>query len=197
VTGLARLAFAALLCTAACGGSSSGGGSATVSGNVAGKPLNVQGTFSAPFDFMVNGSVQAVGGVVVITDSALACGDFASNVSPKNGRALGFIFTDRENGSFAAITPGTFPLVSVNDPNQPQTGRSAFGAVQSFDASCGSTSSGFATGGKLVVTAVDGSGALSGTFDVTTDAGEHITGSFASTHCGTLQTQNDAGAVCR
>jgi hypothetical protein len=192
-----RFAMLALSLCAACGGSNAVGGAATVTGTLGGSALGAKVAYSAASNLTIGSQSTPIGVTVIIGDVAVACGDFSANSTPKNSRFLAFTVVNKSDANtFGAIVPGTYPIYAFNDPNYPAAGKSGFGTFATFDATCQGSGSEIKTGGSVTITAVDSSLAASGTFDLTTVAGDHVTGSFQSTACSSLNSQSDAGATC-
>lgn len=203
MTKLSRSAITLTLVLCACGSgapSSNNNAAATVNGTLGGSAMTAREALSANGPLLGPGSATGTG--ILISDVSGTCSLISSNARAKNGRSLGFFLLDAgaDGGSYSTSAGvGTYPVYNLADPNYPSAGKVAFGSFDIYDASCMSTGSGFVTGGNVVVTASDASG-ITGTFDVRTKTGDHVTGSFRTSVCGQLLAigGEDAGAPgCR
>ena len=195
---LAALVTAAAV--VACGSDSSPGaalGSGTVNGNMGGSPYTVA---DAAF-----GSGPFLGPSFIVTAIAFAditgtCDPSWANAREKSSRSLAFILADTTgaaNTSTAVSAPGTYAVYKFSDPNYPSHAKTAFGSFSKYDATCNDSGAEFITGGNVTITAVSASN-VTGTFDLTTTAGEHLTGSFSAGNCNLLLTAaSDGGRTCR
>jgi len=147
-----------------CGGSSSGG----VSFTIRGQSFTAVETISA-----VQTTSGTTFGVVALSGRSGSCALAASNTNPKNTKILVIAVTD----NFAAATTGAFTVAATS-------GKLASVKFISYDATCGDISAQEAMGvsGTITLTSVSGN-ALAGTYDITFDSTDHITGSFTGTAC--------------
>ena len=80
----------------------------------------------------------------------------------------------------AADTPGEYSVVGEQQVNSMRAAKVYY---QYDDSSC-NASKAFGASGKVTVTSADpGSGGLTGTFDVTLNTGDHLSGQFNSAGC--------------
>jgi hypothetical protein len=174
-----------------CGGDpATDDGSASISGLVVGSSVGVKSA--------ITGTQLIVGQtatVVALTDVAGGCGLAKSNVNLKNAGELGFaLWTNNGSGVISPVSaPGTYTLDDPSDANFPTSGRVGYGVAVRSDASCKDTDD-FIASGTVTVTAVDSGGGLTGTFDATTKAGAHLTGSFRAPFCSYPASDGGAGA---
>jgi hypothetical protein len=155
---------------------------ATVSGMLGGAPFGasdaVSNTTTANgFDF------PGMSTDVTLTTFAHECALQSSQTGTPNGRVLLLILgiPDGAGGSAPATSTGAYTIFSGTPAASSQLAEAYF---EADDATCRKASSAMATGG--VVTLDSATSPVSGTFDLTFDTGEHVTGSFAAPLCTAL-----------
>lgn len=175
------LAVASLALAVACGGGSTFiAGSATVSGTFGGQPMIAQDAISSLVTF---GSSQTEG-LILITNATNQCNRINARQALRNGQALALTLGIHSGTSISPPTVGTYTVYTVN-AGQSVQGLVAAASFATSDASCSASPSVEATSGNVVLTAVSASG-YTGTFDVTFNATDHLTGSFTTAQCAPL-----------
>ncbi len=189
VAPLVALAASFALAVHGCGGDPGPTtGSGTVTGTVNGGAFTVRDAITGAYTLFG----QPVT-LIALTDFAGACGIAKTNANVKNSGLVGFFLWNNDgNGHLTPVTtPGTYTVDDPNDPNFPTTGRVGIGTVVKNDATCQDTSVYFKSG-TVTVTTVDSFGGFTGTFDGTTTANIHLTGTFTTPAC-TLPAPSDGG----
>ena len=168
----------------ACG---SNGASATFAGTVHGVTMQPKDAISAKATVAFSSGAAPVA-AIVISDLGGLCITVSANLEPKSSRAL-FLFLADVNSSTGAIEPaaatGVFPVFVVGSGTPP-----AHFSVASFganDALCKeiTAQAADAVSGSVTLTA-NGGGAYDGTYDLTFDSGDHVTGAFHTGACDGL-----------
>jgi hypothetical protein len=168
---------------AACGGSSQQAPPANVvNGTVRGHTLSVQSAISAIGDpnTATNLYQYQYPTAILLSDTANACGMLMPNGPIPGTEVLSFRLGRAADGAWSSATAvGTYGIGSAG------AGRYAAGEVDLSVS--GSHMLVNIVSGTLDISAVDATtGAYQGTFDVMDADGDHLTGSFAATGCGAL-----------
>ena len=182
-----RAACVLLVAVAACGGGSGSAG-ATFSGAVKGQTLSPKDSISSPATVLLPiGGTAGVAAIVLGDDGAL-CTKVTANTEPRNGKALILLLAD-VNPNLIASAPAGTGTFTVYDFSAGLAGGlpPAHAAVVSFgvdDASCVQDDTKSATGksGSVTLTRNSG-GSYAGSYEVTFDSGDHVTGTFGTTAC--------------
>jgi hypothetical protein len=187
------LALAAIV---GCSSSSASSSPGDVNGTIRGNAYLVAGAFSAT----VTRGLFGDEGVIVMSNSTDLC-------MPPDVRSLHpgeqFLQIELEDAKSptgtAPAAPGTYTAFKPGGQAPPPTGqppvaKEALLFTSSLDAQCAENANAQATAvsGSVTLTAVVG-GVYAGTFDVTLDSGDHITGSFNPTMCAQLQADLESG----
>lgn len=156
---------------------------ATVHGTVKGYALNPSDAISA--EAVVNlGFGTLPTAAIVLSDAGHLCGKADANVEPKSAGALVFFLDDVTGPSItAAAGTGAYP-VYVTGSGQPGP-RIAYASFGYNDATCKETLFAQAVSGAVTLTA-NRPGVYAGTFDLTFDSGDHVTGTFETAGCPSL-----------
>ena len=184
---LKSAAFAGIVAVLACGSSASGGG-----------PRPSPAPWRAPRKVPTTDTIAIVGplvdtfgdfpeqGVTVaITNLSPAC-SFAQPGGDSNAPNSTVLFM--VVGSPEAVTPGTYSIIATTPTATTINTLLVFDAV---DDQCKTTSHHVARSGTITLTTI-GASAVAGSFDVTLDTGEKLTGSFDAPIC-VVNTNVDAG----
>ena len=175
-----------ILCMAsilsACGGGSPG----SVTGVIHGTSFSISDAISATITNPgQTGPEQSA--VILMSTTSNLCADLqATPVSHPNEKLIGIILIDVNGTTFNTPTaPGTYTIFQGS--GTPPAKAASFGASV-LDATCKDvpTSDATATTGTVTLSAVSGN-VFSGSFDVTLDSGDHVTGSFDPEECPGLQ----------
>lgn len=171
----------ALLLAAACG---STGATATFDGTIHGQSIQPKDAVSSPATVaFASGSLPVA--VIVIGDVPQLCGKINADVEPKSSHLL-LLFLADSNSSSGAIQPaggtGVFPVFTLGSGSPPPHFSFAeFGVnddlCRQIDADSAKSVSG------SVTLSANGGGAYTGTYDITFDSGDRVTGSFHTTTC--------------
>jgi hypothetical protein len=156
---------AAVLCIVGCGG---GGGSSSFT--IRGQSFSAVETISA-----VQTTSSSSVGVVIFSGRSGICALAASNTNPKNTKGLLIVVSN--NGT--ALVAGAYTVTASFS-----AGKIALVQFVSYDNTCGDITAQEANGvsGTVTLTSVSGN-ALAGSYDITFDSTDHITGSFTGTGC--------------
>jgi hypothetical protein len=174
-----------LLAAAACGN----GGSATFNGTVHGQAMTPRDYISSPATVrFASGTAPAA--AIVISDAGTACTMLAANQQPKSSRSLAIYLSDVDQNSGVFGVPsgvGAYTVFTVGSGPPP-----AHFAVASFrvdDAACNpiAAQSATAVAGTVALTAI-ADGAYAGTYDLSFDSGDRVTGTFNTAVCRALAT---------
>jgi hypothetical protein len=179
-------AFLGITTALACSSSSGGGGAATVTGTVAGAQVPTTDAIAivAPLVETFGGFTQE-GVTVAITNLSPAC-SFAQpggDSNPPNSTILLM-----EVGSPQAVTPGTYSIIATTPT---ATTINALLVFEAVDGQCKQTSLHAARSGTITFSTISAT-AVVGSFDVTFNTGENLTGSFDAPIC-VVNTNVDAG----
>ncbi len=178
-----------LLVCAACGGGSNS--DATVNGAIRGNTLPVSDTISATATVQFSGPPATTinVGVIGISSSGGLCGKLTAGQEPKNSQYLLLFLTDINSVTGQTTAPSAAGTYSVYSGTGTAPTKLAIVNYIKTDATCRSTAATMANGisGMVVLTAAS-NGSYSGTFDITFDTGDHVTGSFRASNCAALST---------
>jgi hypothetical protein len=182
-----RFVRLAVFSTALACGSGSGN---SFNGLVRGQPMKPVDAVSSPARVSL-GSIAADVAAVVVTDAGGLCGRVTANTEPKNGKQLILFVADLDRLTLTATAPagpGTFDVVNPNAPGI----LPVHAAVVMFgvnDASCTQvlSQSAVATSGTVKLTSVS-AGSYGGTYSVTFETGETVSGEFHAGSCPGLAT---------
>ena len=176
-----RFSVLAGFALAACGGSGSSGGSGSVDGTVRGQPVAIVEAASAAVSSTTGSASEAM---ILMSSTTGLCVAPSAVVNHPGEKVVMIILSD-SNGTMtnAPTAPGTYTVGTASLT----PAKAAVFEVNVLNATCGNDSSlgSVATAGTVTLTSVDG-GAFAGTYDVTLDTGEHVTGSFDPDACSTL-----------
>ncbi len=151
----------------------------TVNGSIRGNSLKSGDAVSATGSVALGGSpINA--GVVVLSNTSGLCGLAVAGKEPKNSQFLILVVSDR-NTNTAPTGAGSYVIYSSGA----QPTKLAIAQYFQTDASCHEIQSTLATSGTITLTSVS-NGNLSGTFDLTFDTGDHVSGSFSAANCSAL-----------
>jgi hypothetical protein len=170
------IAMPCALALLACG---SGAGSATFNGTVRGQSMAPADAVSAPLGV----------GWLIISSVGGVCAKMDAKQEPKNWGILSVQLMDSQPTAPYAAAPastGTFTIVPGNFGGQlpPHAAIAGFNVT---DALCHNIAGGSAVSGTVTLTS-NNSGAYSGSFDLTFDSGDHVTGAFNASHCAGIET---------
>jgi hypothetical protein len=176
-----------LLAIPACGGSSSGG-SSSVSGTAGGKSVPTTDTVG-----VVGTQTQTVGtqsitiayAAVSITNVANTCSAIEGHHNPANTSSLSFVVASSAGTSIAA---GTYAIGAT-------TTTQVSANYGTTNAACAANIAERATSGTIKLTTVS-STTVQGTFDVTMDNGDHLSGSFTGPVCNVPLTNTGPATAC-
>jgi hypothetical protein len=177
--------FVVTLFLASCGsgmdmGGSTSTGTATVNGTIHGRQVAASDAQSAIVPASVQGfSFQA--GAVVISSAPGICATVGAGKQPRNWQTLVLGVAQQQNGTIGPPTsPGAFTIITGLSFD-PQIAVAYFRATDANCADLGATADAVAISGTVALTSV--STTYTGSFDLTLDTGEHITGSFRAPGC--------------
>jgi len=159
-----------------CGGGSS---NSTFSGAIRGRQLRPADAISGSGSYRISSTQSINVAVVVLSSASGLCGNASAGRQPKNSQFFVITLSDRTGPQTAIPTaPGTYTVNST-------TKFAGVGYLET-DATCQTPMALQATAnsGTVVLTSV--TNGLSGSFDVTLDTGDHVTGSFNAPNCGGL-----------
>ncbi|HEY2514297.1 MAG TPA: hypothetical protein VGI39_25695 [Polyangiaceae bacterium] len=177
-----RALFLSAVCAlgiVACGGAttSAGGGSSTVSGTVAGgqnvATTDAIGVVTTQTQTVGSTTITIAGAGVAITNKANVCQIVQSQKTPNSTAVLSLSVSKPGN----SVPLGTY---AIGTDAQSNTYVGAEYGVS--DASCKTVTDESATEGTITFTTIT-STTVQGTFDVTMDNGDHLTGSFDAPVC--------------
>lgn len=183
---MTRHLAAFLTAAAACG---NGSGSATFNGTVHGQSMTPKDYISSPATVSFASGTAPVA-AIVISDAGAACTRLAANQEPKSSRSLVIFLSDVDRGSGVFGVPSglaTYTVFTVGSGAPP-----THFAVASFgvnDASCNqiAAQSATAVAGAVALTGI-ADGAYAGTYDLSFDSGDRVTGAFNTAVCRALAT---------
>jgi hypothetical protein len=157
-----------------------------VAGTVSGATGSIHGNAITPVDAMVNFRVAADGGAYAqlnLFDQPAICGGIQSFHYPSGlGHLLINLFDSSGNETMDAVppvAPGTFPVLETT-----VIGLGSDGAYFKADSSYRDIDADSAQirGGSVTLTSVSG-GIYAGSYDLTMDSGDHVSGSFTAPYC--------------
>jgi hypothetical protein len=154
---------------------SSSGSSASVDGTVRGSPI-ITSTIASTIVTSSDSSEA-----FIVLSSTASCAEPSAIVQHPGEQTVLLILTDNVADTSQAPTgPGVYSIAA-------NAAKAAQVEVNVLDATCGNDADlgAVATDGTVTLTSVNG-GAFAGTFEVTLETGERITGSFDSDSCSTL-----------
>jgi hypothetical protein len=158
----------------------SGGSNTTFNGTVRGHQLTPADAVSGTGSLNVPPAVSINAAVVVISNTGGLCANASVGKQASNSQFFVITLFDRIGTQTAIPTaPGTYSVTS--------TTKSASASYLETDATCRSIAgfSALATSGTVTLTSVTSNG-LVGTFDLTLNSGDRVTGSFNAPNCGGL-----------
>jgi hypothetical protein len=173
-----------LLACAACRG---GGKSkpATVSGTIAGQPVDAQDSASNVYSFDADSEA-----LVYVMNVANCCTMLTASQQPSNAKVIAIQLAIKSPSGISAPTAsGTYPVYTAANIGA-ASGKVALARYQTSDATCSATSDYEASSGSVTLTRVDAT-SYAGTFDMTFSDGNgvvtgHVTGSFDAKLCDAL-----------
>jgi hypothetical protein len=164
-----------------------------VLGQVEGRTFAAKDAISKPFDHTNGFGFNGTATFVEMTDFAGACGLTAQDVAPTDSRILdiGVAIDDAAGNATSPTGPGVFTVFpsSGSLPAGTKVAKIYYGSGCDKSVAYGGTT------GTVTVTTVKADGGLEGTFDITVSCASfsscagpdvHLTGSFASSACGSL-----------
>ncbi len=165
----------------ACGG---GSGSGSVNGTIRGASMRVADAISGNY-FNPIGLYTGYG-VIALSTSGGLCGTWGAGKQPKSSQFLLFEVFDinlTTSQNTAPSGPGSYTVLA----NPGVIARPAYVTYLALDANCHLSSAIGGSSGTLTLSSV-GNGGYSGTFDVTFNSGDRVTGSFNASNCAGLAT---------
>jgi hypothetical protein len=187
---MTRLIGWGLACAAivvGCGGSSGGGGGgggggATVSGTLGGQAVATTDQVGLVGTETTNGTTVAFA-AAVITNLPGACAIAQSNGNPRNSQTL--VLEVGEEGT--AVPPGTYSIGGTTTV--------ALATFVAQDDTCTQTAQDTGTSGTITITTAS-STEVAGSFDVTFNTGDHLTGTFSAPVCDASLTDDGGTSAC-
>jgi hypothetical protein len=182
------LAAVSVAAAAACGG---GSASNSVSGNIQGSPFPVSDTISGNVTFSTLTTTTNMGAIIMTSSPGNLCSNQTESRQIKNSRRLAISVADRSgSGTIAApAAAGTYAVVDAKvNTTLPKF---AWVTYVETDATCHSIALKQLGGasGTVTLTTVN-SGSYAGSFEITFDNGDKITGSFSASNCPGLQSDS-------
>ena len=184
---------------AALGASSAGCSSstpATFTGSIHGVTFTASDAVSGPASLQL-GTTNVSAGAVVITSWSGVCSDISQNPPQQ-----------MKNSSYFIIVLGVFTGTTISAPSAAGTYTVFAGTgtpptnlalvlFNQTDAQCNTVqaTTAEAASGTVTLSGLNGS-SYSGSFDVTMNSGDHVTGSFNATGCAALSTVFTTQTVC-
>jgi hypothetical protein len=170
-------------------GSGSSGSSASVNGTIRGKTMQVADTISVGGATLQTSTGPINAGVIAFSSSGGICGKVTAGQQPKSTQYLIFFVVDvnlTTGQTSAPVAAGAYTVFS--GAGQPPS-KLAEVLYSQTDTNCQAIVAAGAAGlsGTVTLTSVSG-GSYAGTFDVTLDSGDRITGSFSASNCAALAT---------
>ena len=116
-------------------------------------------------------------GIIGISSVGGICAKASASQAPKNSQFLLLVVVDYNGALTSAPTaPGTYTVSTT-------ASKRAGAQYIQLDANCQNTvGSVFSVSGTVTLTSVN-NGSYAGTFDLTLNSGDHITGSFSASNC--------------
>ncbi len=165
-----------------CAGALAGcGGGNHVDGTIHGTSFPAATAISAQVTQSQTGIVTG-SAVILLSSEGDVCSVITGGHAPRGSQSLviGLTDVDMATGKITAPTAaGTYTVVANNGALQAHT--AGVGYV-SLDQTCGKAATAAAVGGSVTLTSA-GSGGYAGSFDVTLDSGDHLSGQFSSSSC--------------
>ena len=176
-------ALIAITTAAACGGGTH------VDGSLGGHSFVAAEAVSTVWTQKANG-IQTNSAAILISTQARVCDVISGGHSPRGSQSLLFSLTDVDGKTGAATAPsGSGVYTVVGKSGQPQA-HTAGVAWVSLDQMCGKAAQADGVGGTVTLSTASPSG-YTGSFDLTLDSGDHVSGHFDSTSCGALAGELD------
>jgi hypothetical protein len=158
---------------------------ASLNGTIHGKSFAMKDAASGEVVVTTAGGAMLHTGAILLTSTAGTCADVDANQAHQNEKGLLLVLWDVVGTTTNAPTqPGMYSVYQGSGTSPMKAG--TVNAL-SFDATCNPIAADAAKGatGTVNLTAVSGM-KYSGTFDVSLDSGDHITGSFDPIECPSL-----------
>jgi len=175
----ARAILSGILLSLLFGCGSGGGSNNSVNGTRLGNSMQAADATSA------NGTIAQSttppsnlnAGIIGISSVGAICSKVTAGQAPKSSQFLLLVVVDFNGAQSSAPTaPGTYTV-------SPTATKRAGAQYIQLDANCQNTVGNvFATSGTVTLTSVN-NGSYAGTFDLTLNSGDHITGSFSASNC--------------
>jgi len=127
--------------------------------------------------------------MLIISSVGGICPQMDARRQPSSWTTLSVQLMDAQPTAPYAVPPastGTFTVIPFNFAGQLPT-HAATAGFNLTDGLCHNVVSGNAVSGSVTLTRND-SGAYSGSFDLTFDSGDHVTGAFEAAHCPGIET---------
>lgn len=182
------------LAATACG--DDGGSPATMTGTVHGESYGLVDAISSSITYTTPGGRTIHEALIALTNTDGACESAMSNTVHPSEQDIIIELTDFDGATFAVPTmPGTYTVYTGNGMEPAKT---AFFRALAVDTACNDVPAKDAGGasGTVTLTRITDD-AFAGTFDVTLDTGEHVTGRFDPEECSALQTPSSSAPACR
>jgi hypothetical protein len=177
-----------MLGATACSSSSGGSGTTTIQGTIGGATVATTSTVAVVGSLVDTfGPFTSNGVTVVVSNVAGFCSIAQHNATPASADVLTLIVASPD-----PVAPGVYPIISAPSASQ------SFGAVtyETSDASCDTSGTHSATSGSITVSSVS-STSVHGTFEVTMDTGDDVSGSFAASVCDVSLAADAGPAACQ
>ncbi len=175
---MTRLWFVVLAMTATAGC----GGGTHVDGTIKGGSFAASDAVSAVFTQSNNGVTQTSGAVLIST-TANVCGVIGGGHAPAASQSLllNVFDVDAKTGAVTApTTSGTYTVVAANASLSAHNAGVAWLVI---DQTCNKTAQALGASGTVTLSGASSGGSYSGSFDLTLDSGDHITGHFDAASC--------------
>jgi len=164
-------------------------GTGSVTGVVDGRAFAVMDSVSATVDS--RGATPGTYAELFLTSTPGFCDDVEHRINRANSSVFAAqIVKASPNRAEAPTGPGTYTIATSSSASGPV----ATGGFLDYDAACAPTPRARATGGTVTVTSVVGD-IYAGSFDLSLDTGEHVTGTFSPGGCPALD--GPAQTLCR
>jgi hypothetical protein len=189
-------AFAAV---AACGGGGGTSSPGSVTGAIKGQQFKILDAVSSPVTLTdPQTGMMSTQAQVILTTTADYCADLTMGVQQKDMKLIALALADITSDTMGKPTtivtptaPGRYLIVPPNPTSLPAKA-GLWNASVTDDACLEVTANGArATGGTITLKSIK-SGVFSGSFDVTLDSGDHISGGFSPEECPSIQAAIDA-----
>jgi hypothetical protein len=181
------------LLLAGCGGASH---SSKVNGTIRGRTFQPADAISAAGSIAQRDRSAEVG-IIALSSSGGLCGKVSAGSQPKNTQYLLLFVYDQDTATGQTSAPGAAGTYRVSGTGQPLA-KQAIAVYLQTDASCNEVADAGASSAAGTVTLSSVSnGNYEGTFDLTLDSGDHITGSFSASNCpGLPGFLNESSTTC-